>query len=138
MKAEKMKAEAMKRMKMVDLWDEAINEFEANGTVCYSEPTSIGNYRIGAVYSLEDDMKGRVKDFEDEYGGLVWHVIKSYTNFGEWLTFLYVSNYEDEWAEDRNDLREGYPIAYVDTGDFCSEFGSVQIKSAGGGLIRVF
>lgn len=134
---EEKREEALKRMKMVHLWDEAINEFEELGTVCYSEPTNMGGYKFGAVFALEDELKERVKKFEDEYHAFVWHVIHNYTEFGEWWTYLYVSDYKEEWKTDRADLKEGYPIAYVDTGDWNSEFGSVQIKSIAGGLLRV-
>jgi hypothetical protein len=131
------KKEALRRMKLIGLWDEAIDVFKKEGRVCYSEPANVLGHKFGAVYLLDGDMPERVKAFEEEHKALVYHVVHSYTEFGEWLTFLYVSNYEEEWAMDREDLKSGYPVAYVDTGDWNSEFGSVGIKNVGGGLLRV-
>ena len=138
MTKEEKRTEALKRMKIAGLWDEAVRAFDDNGIVCYSEPTRMvkGGPVLGIVYELEPDMKKRVRDFEEEYKGLVWHVIRSYTEFGEWLTYLYVSDHEEEWSDDRADLKDGYSVAYVDTGDYCSEFGSVAFKNRAGGLVR--
>lgn len=133
---EQRKEEALKRMKMLDLWEEAVEVFEKEDKVCYSEPTSMGSIKFGAVFLLDGDMPERVKAFEKQFNATVYHVIHNYTEFGEWLTFLFVSDYTEEWKRDREDLKEGYPLAYVDTGDFCSEFGSVGIQKAAGGLLR--
>ena len=60
------------------------------------------------------------------------------------MTLLYISQYEDDWPTDREDLknydpRYGYSImAYVYnlTNDIFSEFESVCVKPKNGGLIR--
>ena len=51
----------------------------------------------------------------------------------------YVCDYIlDEWEYDRNDLTEGYALAYVKNmdDDMCSEFGSIFIENRYGGLVR--
>ena len=51
---------------------------------------------------------------------------------------IVVSQYEEEWKDDRSDLKDGYALAYVKNmdDDTCSEFGSIGIKEQFGGLVR--
>lgn len=130
---ERKKAEAIRRMKMLKLHDAVVEDFEVRGEVYLSE-------KIGFLYELDDAQRKRVEDFENAYDGLVYHVVRSYTNFGELLNFLYVSKHEDEWEYDRADLTQGYAIAYVVnlSDEFCSEFGAIKVCPHIGGLYRVF
>ena len=126
------KTEAIARMKMLKLHENPIREFEKENKLNLSE-------HGGMLYWLSDEQKAMVKDFEEENNALVYHVIHNYMDFGELLTFLYVSDYKEEWKLDRNDLKQGYALAYVKNidDDFCSEFGSVEIKPQFGGLVRI-
>jgi len=128
---EQKKQEALERMKMLSLYPNIIREFEKDGIVNMSE-------NGGYLYWLDDEQREYVSDFEEEYNALVYHVIHNYTEVGEMLTFLYVSDDEDEWRYDRDDLKAGYACAYVKNldEDAFSEFGSVGIKPELGGLIR--
>ena len=128
---EQKKQEALERMKMLSLYPNIIREFEKDGIVNMSE-------NGGFLYWLDDEQKEFVSDFEEENNALVYHVIHNYTEAGEMLTFLYVSDYEEEWEADRDDLKEGYTCAYVKNldADWCSEFGSIGIKPQFGGLVR--
>lgn len=130
---ERKKAEAIKRMKMLKLHDAVIEDFEVRGEVYLSE-------KIGFLYELDDEQRKRVADFEDIYNGLVYHVVRSHTNFGELLNFLYVSDHEDEWSYDRADLTQGYTVAYVAnlSDELCSEVGFIKVCPNIGGLYRVF
>lgn len=80
-----------------------------------------------------------VQKFEKEHGGLVYNLIFNITNFGVLLTLLYVSPYEEEWEQDRVDINERTPLAYVYnmTVEELSEFGFVGVESVAGGLIRI-
>lgn len=128
---EQKKQEALERMKLLSLYPNIIREFEKDGIVNMSE-------NGGYLYWLDDEQREYVSDFEEEYNALVYHVIHNYTEVGEMLTFLYVSDDEDEWGYDRDDLKAGYACAYVKNldEDAFSEFGSVGIKPEFGGLVR--
>ena len=128
---EQKKQEALERMKMLMLSPNIIKEFAKDGIVNMSETR-------GFLYWLDDEQKEYVSDFEEEHNALVYHVIHNYTEVGEMLTFLYVSDDEDEWGYDRDDLKAGYACAYVKNlnEDAFSEFGSVGIKPEFGGLVR--
>lgn len=127
---EKMKQEAVGRMVSLNLHPKAINEFKDEGKLNLSLK--------GFLYWLDESQLERVRKFEEETGCMVYHVIHNHMTIGEMLTFLYVSNTEEEWEMERNDLAMGTPIAYVVNlnYDICSEFGSVRIQKHLGGLIR--
>ena len=125
------KQEAIRRMKMLKLHSNALQEFEQEDRLNMSEYG-------GVLFWLSDKEQAVVEAFEEKWDALVYHVIHNYTELGEMLTLLYVSNCEEEWEYDRMDLEEGYPLAYVENLDdpFLSEIGSVGVESRIGGLIR--
>lgn len=131
MEKTKQKTEALKRMKLLKLHSNIIKEFEKEDILNLSE-------NGGFLYWLTDEQKSYVEDFENKYNSLVYHVIHDYTAFGELLTFLYVSDSEEEWETDREELTDGYACAYVKNldDDCCSEFGGICFKTQYGGLVR--
>ncbi|MDO5546899.1 MAG: hypothetical protein Q4F79_00225 [Eubacteriales bacterium] len=131
MTREMKKAEALERMKMLKLHSNVINEFQNQDKVNLSE-------NGGFLYWLNDDQKRRVAEFEKKYDALVYHVIRNITKFGELLSYLYVSDSEEEWEMDREDLRNGTALVYVENlnDKWCSEFGSIGIQPSLGGLLR--
>ena len=128
---EEKKKEALERMRMLNLYPNIIREFEKENILNMSE-------NGGFLYWLDDQQKEYVSEFETEHNALVYHVIHNYTEFGELLTFLYVSDSKDEWGFDRADLKDGYACAYVKNLDeeAFSEFGSIAFKQQFGGLVR--
>lgn len=130
---EKKKAEAIKRMKTLDLYKPYITLFEKDNQIFLSEMT-------GGVYEFSDDeeLVAKVKAFEEENNALVYHVIRTMTTFGELYNFLYVSDYEEEWEMDNEDIKDGYALAYVwnKTDEWCSEFGSIGVRGQFGGIVR--
>ena len=131
---ETKKAEAIKRMKALDLYKPYITLFEKDNQIFLSEMT-------GGVYEFNNDeeLVAKVKAFEEEYDALVYHVIHTMTQFGELYSFLYVSKYEEEWEMDNEDIADGYAMAYVwnKTDEWCSEFGSIGVRGKFGGIVRV-
>ena len=127
------KEEAIKRMKALDLYKTYIEDFIDKDQIFMSEMT-------GGVYEFSEntELVQAVKEFEVGHNALVYHVIRSFTEFGELYTFLYVSDYEEEWALDNADIKAGYALAYVwnKNCEWCSEFGSVGVKGLFGGIIR--
>ena len=130
-------AEALRRMRKLNLYQPVINEFQTCGKLEYSEPTSLG----GILYwvSNEDGWEKIVRDFEYEFNSLAYHVIHSYTEFGELLNILYVSDFKEEWELDNEDLEDNYVMVYCVnlTHPEFSEFGTICVEERAGGLIRV-
>ncbi len=129
---EQMKEEALKRMDILKLHPNVIKEFRDQGVLNYSYSV------LGFLYWLTEETQARVDAFEKETGYLVYHAIEDETVIGRLITLLYISDDSDEWERDKQDLREGYALAYVINADdeMCSEFGSVGLESVNGGVVR--
>lgn len=127
------KAEAVDRLRRMDIIDDAIIQFYEEGTVMVSENP------YGFLYELNDEQKKLVKEFEAEYNGLVYLANLCNTEFGELLSLFYVSDYEEEWDMDNEGIEEKYAMVYcinIDCPDF-SEFGEIVIESINGGIKRI-
>lgn len=113
---EEQKIEAAKRMKKLSLHPNVINEFITEDKINKSEIS-------GILYWLNGEEEKFVKEFEKEHNSVIYHIINSYTNFGTFLTVLYVSQYRDEWEEDFNLIDENMQVCYVKnlSDDLCSE-----------------
>lgn len=131
---ENKKAEAIKRMKILGLFKPCIRAFEKYDEVQLTEPNG-GLYEFGD----NEELNAKIKEFEEEHNALVYHVIHNYTQFGELYSFLFVSDYEEEWEMDNEDVKDGYAVAYVwnKSDDWCSEMGSIVVQEKFGGLVRV-
>lgn len=127
----KQKQEAIERMKMLKIYSQAIKEFEKDNVINVSE-------HGGILFWLDDEQQEMVKRFEEKYNAVVYHVIHNYTEFGELYSLLYVSQHENEWDYDKDDIKHNIALCYVvnkEEENF-SEFGSIGIKPQYGGVIR--
>ena len=132
---EEKKVEAIARMKALGIFPQTIKQFEDEGYVSISEPP------FGAFYWAEGEDLERIRQFEQEHNALVYVVIRSYTNIGKLDSYLFVSNYDEEWEQDRDYLADRSPLAYVYNHDMpdCSEFGSIGIEpTVAAGLQRTW
>lgn len=129
------KAEAIKRMKALKLFSPCIKHFEKYDEVQLSEPPIGGLYE----FSRDDELNAKIREFEAEYNALVFHVIHTYTGFGEMYNFLYVSDEEEEWELDNHYIENGYVFCWVWNKDeeYFSEFGTISVKPIFGGLVRI-
>ena len=125
------KEEAIKRMKLMKLFPTIIEEFEKEDVVNMSE-------NGGMLFWLNDKLKELVKEFEEKYNALVYHIIHNYTEFGELYSLFYVSKHKDEWDYDKDDIAYKRQFVYVINvdDDSCSEFGTIGFKERFGGLMR--
>lgn len=125
---------AVSLMKKLDIYQPYIDVFEKENVVSYFE-------RYIGFWAYQDkELDEKVKEIEKEYGCRVYAITHEFTDFGECYSLLIVSKYEEEW--ERSVVTEGkkhYAFAYVwnKTDDYCSEFGTVVLKSAFGGITRI-
>lgn len=129
---EMKRKEAIERLKMLGVMRNVINDFK-EGVVNQSE-------NGGLLYWLDDEQKVFIKKFEEDHDAVVYHVIHQFTNMGELLNILYVSDYKEEWEMDQDDLNEGMVLAYVINLSMpdCSEFGTIGVRESIGGLVRTW
>lgn len=130
---EEKKIEAIKRLKAMNIIEDAIKQFIENDTVMVSENP------YGFLYWLDDDQKKLVKEFEEEYNGLVYLANLCNTEFGRLLSLFYVSDHKEEWEMDNADIADGYAMVYCINLDWAdgTEFGSIAFKSVNGGIKRI-
>lgn len=135
---EKQKEEALKRMRMLQLLPNVIKDFEKKNKVYYSERQN--KFFNAVLYWVDNEKKyvDVVNEFEKKHNCLVYHCQLTHMEFGDCLSLLYVSENENEWSQDKKDIKEGYAFVYVanlDTPSY-SEFGTIGIKPSQGGVLR--
>ncbi|MBP2098827.1 hypothetical protein [Enterococcus rivorum] len=140
---EEKKVEAVKRLNYFDLHSDVIRQFEDDSIVFYTERSLLNvnqNKRvIGVLYHVTEEMKTLIESFQQEYSALVYHVVKTNTEFGLLYDFMYVSNHSEEWPDDHEDLKNNTAFVYCNniSDPHCSEYGTIAIQASGGGLIRI-
>lgn len=132
---EEKKAEAVLRMKRMGVYEETVNQFEQEELVSTSEPP------FGAFYWVTPEERQAIREFEIEQNALVYLVIRSYTTIGQMDSYLYISDYPDEWEDDRRDIDDHETMAYVRNIDYpdYSELGRIGFRlTVAGGLARTW
>ena len=125
---------AISAMQNLDIYKPYINKFKNDGTITLFE-------RFGGYYIDEDnepELLKKIKEFEAGYNCIVYAVTHEFFMFGECYSFLCISKYEEEWDITLNDTKRGLAWSYVwnKSAEWCSEFGTIGVRSAGGGIAR--
>ena len=134
MKPEERKIKAIELLKELDIYEPYIEGFEKENNVCFFE--RFGGYW---VYQEPEILK-KMKEIEEEFNCTVYAITHEYTEFGECYSFMLVTRYKYEW--DNLLLKDGstfYAFSYVwnKTYEDFSEFGTIGVRSFGGGITRV-
>ena len=132
-KLEERKELAIKLMKDLDIYKPYIKGFKENNDVCYYE-------QYAGFWAWQDEeLSAKIKEIEEKHNCTVYAVTHEYTEFGECYSFLIVTDYKEEWNSLLEKVHNGfYAFAYVwnKDDDWCSEFGTIGIRSFGGGIKR--
>lgn len=135
MDKEKLKIEALNRMKKMELMKECIDAFNEKNDVWVSE-------YVGILFNLNSrpEIKEIINEFEDKYDSLVYHAILSRMGSNTHLSLMYVASSEEGWGYDREDLKYNRASCYVYdlTDPKRSETGCVGFEPKDGGLIRTY
>ena len=136
----KQKEEAIKRMKMLKIMPQVIEDFEKNNRVYYSE--RLDSIFCATLYWLDNHKEyvELVKEFEKKHKALVYHAQLTHFEFSDCLALFYVSKEETEWERDRKDITNGEMFCYVANlnDEFCSDYGYIGIRPAYGGVARTY
>lgn len=130
----KQKAKAVEIMKRMDIYKPYIEGFEKEDKVCFFE--QFGGYW---VYQ-EPEIEAKMKELEEQYGCTVYAITHEFTQFGECYSFLLISKYKEEWnmlVTSEKDTHYAFAYVWNKNDDWCSEFGTVTVKSFGGGIKRI-
>lgn len=99
-------------------------------------------FHVDRFYILKDNdaLKQVMESVEGTYGCRVYAAIYNrYEELGDMLTLLTISSDETDWEQERKDLKEMLPIAYVHNFTYpeFSEWGYVVLKANGNVLERI-
>ena len=135
--------EARRRLKMLQdkgLHENVLAEFDEDNTVYYSERIRMGGLVAGILYWVRNRQRfvDVVRAFEEEMDAVVYHATYEHMIYGDILDLFYVSKHTEEWEQDRRDLQVGCPFVRAVNldDDILSDFGYINYKISGGGLIR--
>ena len=131
---EERKEQAIKCLKELDIYKPYIDGFNQFNQVCYFE------YFAGYWAYQDEELESKIKEIEEKYNCTVYAITHDYTEFGECYSFLIITDYKEEWNYSLENAQNGfYAFAYVwnKDDDYCSEFGTITIKSFGGGIKRI-
>ena len=137
------KKEAIERLKILhekyELLENVITEFEKEDTLYYSEYKNKVFPAVLYWVSNREDLTELVKKVEEEKGILVYHAILTPTIFGAFFSMLYVSQNQEEWENDKIELKDSLPLAYCTnlSDSKMAEFGGIQIAGAMGGIRQI-
>ena len=124
---------AIKALKALNIYKPYIDRFVNKDKVCFFE--NFGGFWV----DQEPEIKEKKREIERKYDCAVYAITHEFTSFGECWSFLIMSNDEEECEMTLEELKDGYAFAYVwnKDDDLCSEFGTIAVKSFGGGITRV-
>ena len=131
---EEKKQKALELMRKLNIYKPYIKGFEKDNEVCFFEG-------FGGFWAYQEpELQEKIETFEKEHECLVYAVTHEYLEFGECYDFLYIPDYKEDWEfvlEHHGNMY--FALAYVWNKDFewCSEFGTIVIRSFGGGIKRV-
>ena len=139
MNREELKKEALKRMKYLGLSERCIEAFKED-KVWMSE-------LYGSLYETDSNLQNAIRQYEEKTGDIVYHVIRGVYTVGfptgecedmMMDSFLYVSQYDEDWPLEHKDLLSGIVYAYVHNHTYpeLSECGSISVAPQNGGLVR--
>ena len=99
-------------------------------------------FHVDRFYTLKDNdaLKRAVESVEGTYGCRIYTAIYNrYEELGDMLTLLTISSDESDWEQEREDLKEMQPIAYVHNFTYpeFSEWGVVLLRKNGNVLERI-
>ena len=131
---EQRKEKAVELMKQIGIYKPYIDGFIKHNDVCFYEG-------FGGFWAYQNqELTDKIKEIENKYSCTVYAITHEFTDFGELYDFLIVTDYVEEWEDlvysERND-HTAFAYVWNKSDDWCSEFGSITVKSFGGGIKRI-
>lgn len=139
----RQKEEAISRLEKLRVMPEVIEKFK-KGELMYSERQNV--ILPATLYDFDEyanpmyHMKEKVDEWQKEHPDyLIYHLQLSYMECGALLSILFVTNTEEEWIYDTEDMASNLCFCYVLNLTYpeCSEFGTIGIRGCCGGVVRI-
>ena len=134
MKHEERKVKAIELLKQLGIYKPYIEGFKEKDQVCFFE--RFGGYWV----DQEPEVYNKMKEVEERFNCTIYAITHEYTEFGECYSFLLVTRYKQEWKNlvvSENGTHYAFAYVWNKDDDWCSELGTIGVKSFGGGITRV-
>lgn len=131
------KAEAAKRLKAMEVMEEVVTKFVEEDVVYVSERQNVVFPAVLYFTESYPELVEKIKNFEESYTALVYHVQLTHTEIGKMYSMFYVSQYEKEWKQDFEDVESQTSYVNVWNGDV-EEIGLIGFKAIMGGIVRTW
>lgn len=132
--AAERKIKAIELMKKLDIYKPYIEGFEKDNMVCFYE-------NFGGFWAIQEpEIQNKMINLQYEHDITIYAITHEFTEFGELYSFLYVNKYKNEWSftlESEGNLHNAFAYVWNKDDDSCSEFGTVCVRSFGGGIKRI-
>ena len=129
---EQRKAKAIETMQRLNIYKPYINGYKNHDKVCFYE-------RFGGYWVYQEpEIEAKMREIEQQYDTTVYAITHDLTEFGELWSFLCIPKEESKYICTKSYGCDFYCFAYVwnKSGGFV-ESGSVEVRSLGGGLMRI-
>lgn len=129
---EQRKAKAIEIMQKLNIYKPYITGYKNHDKVCFYE-------RFGGYWVYQEpEIEAKMRELEQNYNITIYAITHELTEFGELWSFLCVPDKGNRYACTKGIGGDFVCYAYVwnKSGGF-GEFGSVEIRSFGGGLMRI-
>ena len=133
-KREDKKIKAIEIMTTLDIYKPYIKGFKDNDHVCFFERFA------GYWVYQEPEIEAKMHEIEKKYNCLVYAITHEFTEFGELYSFLIVTDYKCEWktlVHSSGNRHTAFAYVWNKDNDWCSEFGTIEVQSFGGGIRRI-
>ena len=134
MNKQQQKEQAIKYLQQLDIYKPYIDGFEKEDHVCVFE-------RFAGFWVYQyPEIEAKMKAIEKEYKCTVYAITHEFTQFAECYSFLIVTNYKHEWKtllQSHKNKHTAFAYVWNKTDDWCSEFGSIAVQNALGGITRI-
>lgn len=135
---EELKIEAVKRMELINLKQEIIDDFRRDKlSVIENLQTFDGIYF--SINHVPSKIQQEIERLENESGFKIFCVIKSESDCGVMYNCMLVSKYKDDWKQEVGLLKSNIMVAYCvnETYPDCSELGTIVTENHNGFLLRI-
>ena len=132
---EEMKEEAVKRLKKLNLEPMAFENYRDDDVFYVSE--RMGRFPVNYFlpgYTYEKEVREALEKVK-EVGYFPYFAIVDHTEFGLWVSVLFVTPHKRVWENEKPDENGVvYSAVYNETGDV--DWGDIQIRPMFGGILR--
>ena len=103
MQIEEVRKEAIKRMKLLELKNEVIQEFKDNNILYVSN--------LGGDLAITDiEQKQLIRELEENKNILIYHLIHQTTQNRDVIYCLFIDSNKENWKADKEDLKNQFAL----------------------------